>query len=43
MPSTKNKANEFVDVVFPTNKETRKIIVDAVMKEYNSEDKELFS
>jgi len=38
MPSQKNtKTNEFVDIVYPINKESRKIIHDAIIDAYHKE------
>lgn len=39
MPSTKNpKTNEYNDICFPINKETRELIQSAVLKAYKTEE-----
>lgn len=43
MPSRKQKDGNYRDVAFPTNKETRKLITEAVMKEYNKESDDIWS
>ena len=40
MPSRKQKDGNYRDIAFPTNKETRKMITDEVLKVYKEEDGE---
>jgi stage V sporulation protein G len=35
MPSYKTKKNEYRDVVFPVNSETRKVLTDAILSKLN--------
>ena len=38
MPSRKQKDGNYRDIAFPTNKETREMITDLVLAEYNKQD-----
>lgn len=40
MPSKEVKEKEFKDICYPINKETRKLITDAVLKEYDKNKEE---
>jgi len=42
MPAVKGKNNEYKDQVYPTNKETRKLLTDAILKAYNDNGDKLF-
>ena len=38
MPNYKSANGEYKDICFPINTETRQLITDAIMKEYNKEE-----
>jgi len=38
MPSTKDKSGEYRDIVYPINAETRKMLEDIILEEFNKED-----
>ena len=38
MPSSKGKDNQYRDIVFPINKETRQMLTDQILDEYKKKD-----
>lgn len=36
MPNVRNREGEFKDIVFPINKDTRKVLEDAIIKDFQA-------